>query len=171
MAFALILIGLVLVSVGIQNTQGQLGTLLLSDFTASGSSNSTSASNTTAPATSFWAYLAGIVVVGALGNITSLRTPSRLTLGLIMIVLLLSNSGFFQQLQQALANPQSNPNTAPALPLPTSGDSSSITGLAGNAAVSAGQSAASAVGSAVGSGLAGIGAGITPDSLISGLGN
>lgn len=102
MPFILILFGILLVVVGIRNTQGQLGSLLVSDFT--GTPN-------------FWYWVAAIFIIGALGYVDELKTPSRAMLALVLITLILSNRGFFanfvSQLQAGSATP---PPPGPANP-------------------------------------------------------
>ena len=56
----------------------------------------------------------GIAAVGALGYIEALRTLSRLFLALILISLVLSNRGFFAQLQAALKSGPIAPDAPPS---------------------------------------------------------
>lgn len=92
MALALFFIGLILVVSGIKGTQSQLATLLASEFT--GDNN-------------FWAFIVGIFFLGALGYYPPLRNTSRLLIGLVLVVLVLSNGGFWQKLTAAIGNPVS----------------------------------------------------------------
>jgi hypothetical protein len=88
MPYALVFAGLVLIITGINNTYVQLGSQLKSDFT--GDKN-------------FIMYAAALGGVGALGYINALRTFSHYFMALILISLVLSNKGFFQNLTAALS--------------------------------------------------------------------
>ena len=90
MPFALVLIGLMLIVAGARDTQTQLATQLSNDFTGQNS---------------FLYWVAGIGVVGTLGYVPKLQTFSRVAMALILIVLILSNGGFFQQFLTAIQNP------------------------------------------------------------------
>ena len=90
MPFALVLIGLMLIVAGARDTQTQLATQLSNDFTGQNS---------------FLYWIAGIGVVGTLGYVPKLQTFSRVAMALILIVLILSNGGFFQQFLAAIQNP------------------------------------------------------------------
>lgn len=98
MAFLLVLFGGVLVDVGIRNTADQLGALLKSDVPG------------------FVPWAGAMFIIGMLGYIKTLRTPSHILLGLVILVLFLSNHGIFANLQQAFTNPPapSTPETLPA---------------------------------------------------------
>jgi hypothetical protein len=98
--FVLAAVSAVLILSAIRDTQGQLASLLVHDFTGSGS---------------FLMWLAAIVAVGLLGYSPSLKTPSRLLLALIVLGILLSNQGVFAKLQQAVAQPAA-PSTPPPDP-------------------------------------------------------
>jgi hypothetical protein len=104
MPLALIIVGLVLVSTGVQGTQGQLAALIVSDFTGAGN---------------FFYFIVGIATVGALGYYSPLQNSSRLIILLLVIVLILSNRGFFAALQSAVSGASANKTPAPALPVPT----------------------------------------------------
>lgn len=90
MALALIIFGAAFAVVGIRGTQAQLGSLLASDFTGSGS---------------FVNWIIAIFAVGAIGYYTPLRGASRLFLLLILLVFVLSNRGLFARLQSASSAP------------------------------------------------------------------
>jgi hypothetical protein len=62
----------------------------------------------------FWAWAAAIWVIGAIGAIPDLRSVSNWALGLVIVVLVLVNGGFFTQAQALITNP---PGAAPAVPL------------------------------------------------------
>lgn len=95
MPFALVTIGLLLVITGFQNTYSQLGSQIAKDFT--GPANFT-----------YWIIALG--VVGALGYNDSLKPFSRAFMALIVVVIFLSNKGFFAALNQAI---QAGTSTSP----------------------------------------------------------
>jgi hypothetical protein len=103
MALGFILIGVVLVIVAIRNSYRQFGAQLASDFT--GPDN-------------FWYWIAAVAIIGAIGYVPYLRTPSRILLALILVVFLLKNgTGFFSNLQTALASaPQPSQTTTDQIP-------------------------------------------------------
>jgi hypothetical protein len=77
----------------VKNTQGQLITLIKGDFT--GKNN-------------FIYWMAAMLVLGGLGYIPAIKTPSRYLMALVLIVLVLKNKGgVFAQFVSALngANP------------------------------------------------------------------
>lgn len=92
MVVALIVVGLILVVVGIRGTQNELGALLADDFTGPGN---------------FWYFIFGIVFLGSLGYYPPLRNTSRLLIVLTLLVFMLSNGGFWQELRSAIENPVS----------------------------------------------------------------
>ena len=120
MPLALLLTGLTLTSVGIQGTQATLTGLLASDLTGAGS---------------FWYYIAGIFAVGSLGYYPPTQGVSRLLIVLIILVLLLSNEGFWVALQNgiktptAAAAPPATPTPQPNLVGASSGASALTSGL------------------------------------------
>lgn len=126
MPFVLIILGILLVVVGIRNTQGQLGSLIVGDFT--GTPN-------------FWYWIAAIFVIGALGYIDELKVPSRAMLALVLITLILSNKGFFAQFTSQLQSGSAQaPPAGPANPsvgggstsaAPSSGTQTSSGGVGG----------------------------------------
>jgi hypothetical protein len=85
MPFAFLIVGLVLVISAVRGTSSQLLTLLKGDFT--GSNN-------------FTAWMLAILLVGSLGYIKQIQPLSRAFLVLLVIVLLLSNGGFFAKFEQ-----------------------------------------------------------------------
>ena len=97
MPYVLLFIGAVLIISGIRNTQGQLGKLLISDFTGSGN---------------FIYWIVSIIVVGSIGYIDGFEKFSRAFMVLIVLALLLSNKGFFTQFVSALKSGTAQP--APA---------------------------------------------------------
>lgn len=82
MPFALIIVGLVMLVSSARNTQSQLWTLLVNDFT--GQHN-------------FVYWFVSIMAIGSVGYIKPLRPIANAFLTLVIIVLFLSNKGFFSQ--------------------------------------------------------------------------
>lgn len=95
MPFALVTAGLIMIITGATGCHKAFGNLLAGEF--SGNKN-------------FAYWLASIGAVGALGYVDALRTFSHVFMTLIIVVMLLSNQGFFAQLSQALS---SGPKTVP----------------------------------------------------------
>lgn len=95
MAVVFVIIGLALIISAIRNTWSTPSTglqaLLVSDFTSS--------ANGSVP---FGIWILAIFSIGALGYIPGFRTLSNGLLVLVIIVLLLSNSGFFGKFQKAV---------------------------------------------------------------------
>jgi len=87
MPFTFIIVGLFLIIASARGRAQDLFNLLHDDFVP-GSKGS-----------SFLPWLASILVIGSLGYIPQLRTFSRAFLVLLILVLLLSNKGFFAKLQ------------------------------------------------------------------------
>lgn len=124
MPYVLILVGGILLVSGIRNTYGQLWTLVKNDFTGTNS---------------FLPWIAAIAVVGGLGYVPKLRPLSIAFLTLLLLVLVLSNGGIFQKLQQFVTSGgATTPETvvAPVTPLsplpplsPQEQISSNISGL------------------------------------------
>lgn len=94
------MIGLILIITGILNTYSQLATQLQSDFTGS---------------KSFIVWIIALGAVGALGYIKDLRSFSHYFMALILIGLVLSNKGFFQNFTAAIKSGPKAP-TASAQP-------------------------------------------------------
>lgn len=105
MPVALLLIGALLVATGLRGTYPQLGALLAADFSGSGS---------------FWYFVFGVIIIGSIGNIPDFREISRLLIALIVVVYMLSNRGFWAQLQATLQNIQ----TTPSAPVPKTSNTS-----------------------------------------------
>lgn len=76
--------GIILIITGLKGDPAELFALMANDFT--GENNFT-----------YW--LIAMLVLGSLGYVSQLRQLSRLFVGLVVIVLLLDNKGFFAQLQ------------------------------------------------------------------------
>lgn len=90
MPFALLIIGAVLLVAGTRGTQDDLFNLVKADFT------------TQPGQPSFPHWMLAILVIGALGYVPALSKLSRAFLVLVIIVLFLSNGGFFQKFNQQL---------------------------------------------------------------------
>jgi hypothetical protein len=86
MPFVLLVVGLALVISAYQNTQSQLYALLVQDFTGQGS---------------FTVWVIAILVIGGLGYIKPIKPITDAFLILVIIVLFLSNGGFFAKFTQA----------------------------------------------------------------------
>jgi hypothetical protein len=107
MPFVLVLAGLLLIVTGAKGTYSQFGQQLSKDFTGDGN---------------FTYWIASIGAVGSIGYIDALKEVSRLFLALILIAMVLSNRGVFQQFQNALksgpskieSSPLAAPSTTPA---------------------------------------------------------
>lgn len=108
MPFVLLIIGVILCTAGVRNTQSQLFSLVKGDFT--GSNN-------------FIAWTLAILVIGGLGYIQPLRPLSRSFMVLVIVVLIIANSrsgapngGFFTELKTGLSSasaPSASTSTAP----------------------------------------------------------
>jgi hypothetical protein len=104
-ALALLIFGFAFVAIGVRNTLSTASRLVSTDFSGAGS---------------FWYFIAGIFIVGALGFYTPLRGASRGVILLLILVLILSNEGFFAQLLAALKSPAAaTADAAPAAPAPS----------------------------------------------------
>lgn len=99
MPFALVIIGLLMIITGINNTYAQFGSQLQTDFGGS---------------KGFIVWALALSAVGALGYIENLRTFSHYFMALILISFILSNKGVFQNLQAALAKGPTAPNAPPS---------------------------------------------------------
>lgn len=119
MAYALVIIGLLMILTGINNTYSQFATQLQTDFSGS---------------KSFIVWILALGSVGALGYIKDLRQFSHYFMALILISFILSNKGVFANLQAALAKgptaPTANPEPAGGISIPIT-----IVGNAANAAL------------------------------------
>lgn len=118
MPYALVIIGLILIVSGVRDTHTQLGAQLKQDLT--GSQN-------------FGQYALAIFAVGSLGYIDALRKFSTWFMALILIALVLSNRGFFNEFKKAVdAGPEApdRPSdvSTPADKLKAAGQGLSIAG-------------------------------------------
>jgi len=94
MPFLLILIGLMLVIVGVRDTQSELFGLLQNDFALPFSQ-------------SYLAWVFAIGLIGGLGYFKSIRPITNAFLVLVIVVLFLSNKGVFSKFisQTSIASP------------------------------------------------------------------
>lgn len=87
--------GIILVVAGVRNRiisgNPSLSSLLKDDFSG---------------AVPFWKWLLAILLIGAIGYIPNLAPISRAFMALVIVVFLLSNKGFFAELQKALSTNQ-----------------------------------------------------------------
>lgn len=90
MAFPVLLIGLVLVIAGFRGETDKVVETIREDFT--GRPN-------------FITWVAAIFAIGALGSIKSLRPVSDGLFVLVLLVLVLSNRGFFAELERQINAP------------------------------------------------------------------
>lgn len=144
MPFALLLIGLLMVVTGFQDTYVAFGQQIQKDFTGSGN---------------FTYWLLAIFLVGALGYVQGLENFSRAFMVLIIVAIFLNkgNSSFFSNFSSALSSGTTSSVDAVGQPLAGSGaasggsSASSSTGLLGSViskgATSLITSAVSAIGS------------------------
>jgi len=94
-AFVFIIVGVVFVVAGVRGTQKELWAQLQNDFSPNGEPQKSDPTKH-----SFLPWFSAILVIGALGYIEDLKPVSRAFLVLVIIVLFLSNNGFFAQLQK-----------------------------------------------------------------------
>lgn len=99
MPFAFLIVGIVFLIAGVRGEQDKLFTLLRSDFSQTGDKSS------------FIPWLVSILIVGSVGYIEPLKPLSRAFLVLLVVVLFLSNGGFFQQFTQQIYNPSQQQET------------------------------------------------------------
>lgn len=108
MPFFFILIGAALIVIGYRGTQKDFFALLKDDFSGPGN---------------FFVFAMAIFLVGLVGYVPKLKGISNAFMGLIIVVMLLSNKGFFakfsEQINTASNTPQDNsssPFTLPSIP-------------------------------------------------------
>lgn len=97
MPYALVIIGLLMIITGINNTYSQFAGQLQTDFGGS---------------RGFIVWAIALAAVGALGYINDLRTFSHYFMALILISFVLSNKGVFQNFQAALAKGPTAPQAS-----------------------------------------------------------
>jgi hypothetical protein len=93
MPFAFLIIGVVLVVAGVRDKTSELFSLLKQDFSGK---------------TSYEVWALSILVIGGLGYIKSLQGLSRAFMALVLIVLFVSNGGFFQQFNSEILSPSAS---------------------------------------------------------------
>lgn len=96
MPFAFLIVGVVLVAAGVRDKSSDLWQLVRGDF--EGDSN-------------YLRWALSILVIGSLGYIEPLKPVSRAFLFLLIVVLFLSNGGFFDKFNQDFFSP-SSPDTS-----------------------------------------------------------
>jgi hypothetical protein len=84
-------VGVLFLVSAVRGTQGSLLALLKDDFT--GQNN-------------FLIWIAAVAMIGLIGLVDDFRAVSNAFLGLIVLVILISNKGFFSQLTAGLATTQ-----------------------------------------------------------------
>lgn len=130
MPLALAFIGAIFIVAGIRGTYPALFSQLAADM----------------PGFAIW--LAAILAIGIIGYIPKAELPSRMLLGLVLLVMVISNKGAFANFVAAFKAPAAVPTTQPAAaplgPLPVNVFGSTSAGGAGGAA---------SIGSAIGGAL------------------
>jgi hypothetical protein len=96
MPLIFLILGILFLVLARNNTQGDFETLLKSEFSGS---------------QSFIVWVSALVILGLVGFWKPARPITDAAIGLIILVLILSNKGLFAQFNNALRNP-----TAPAVP-------------------------------------------------------
>ena len=109
MPLIFLIVGILFLVLARQGTQGDFETLLKSEFSGS---------------QSFIVWVSAIVILGLVGFWKPARPITDAGIGLILLVLILSNKGLFSQFNNALRNP-----AAPAVP--ASGDNPQAAGILG----------------------------------------
>ncbi len=94
MAYALIVIGLMLTIAGTRGKQNDLFTLVEGDFTGD---------------KSFIYWLIAIAIIGGVGYAPGLKGLSQAFMALVLIVLVLSNQGIFTNFTSALGKTTASP--------------------------------------------------------------
>jgi hypothetical protein len=101
MAFALLLVGLVMIVSAVRNTQDALVCLIKGDFTTTGSNTG-----------NFLYWVVALLIIGAVGYINKLKPVSDAFLVMIILALFLASGdpakmtggGFFKQFSSAIGN-------------------------------------------------------------------
>lgn len=101
MPFILIFIGLLLTIAGVRGQEKELLSLIKSDMTGDGSFKG-----------SYIAWILAIGAIGSLGYIKQIRPIANAFLVLIIVVLFLSNKGFFTQFYKQVQTLASNSGSA-----------------------------------------------------------
>lgn len=106
MPFFLLFIGILLVVVGAQGTQGKFFSLLVGDFTGPGN---------------FVYWVVSIILIGSLGFVKTIRPLSDAFLILVLLVFVISNRGFFNQFNTAIKSGTATAPTTKSDPLNSGG--------------------------------------------------
>jgi hypothetical protein len=146
MPLALIVIAALLIISAVRGTYQDLGSMLAADFTGGGAGFKGS----------FLAWIAAIGSIGALGTIPALRTPSHLLLGLILLVLFISQQGFFAQFAAALQQPLQPQQAVAEQPLPPAIPLLQVGGAGGSSSGGGGPLGALSQGLSIGKTLGGL---------------
>jgi hypothetical protein len=95
MPIALVIIGVFLLVAAVRWDSGgsEVWTLLRSDLEGKSVTTGKQTGN-------FFAWAAAIILIGAVGYVDELKPVANTMLALVIVVLLLSNNGFFAQLQK-----------------------------------------------------------------------
>lgn len=117
MPYALVIVGLLMIVTGINNTYSQFGAQLQADMTGSNNQGR-----------GFIVWVIALFLVGALGYINNLRTFSHYFMALILISMILANKGVFAQFQKALNSGPVAPTASPEPSAPSSGSTVPKTG-------------------------------------------
>lgn len=147
MPFALVFVGIILVTAGVRDKTSDLYTLVKGDIESNGSQKG------------YIYWMVAILIIGSLGYIDSLKSLSRAFMALVIVVLFLKagnpqaiGGGFFAQFFSALGlNPQSSvPNEdttlanivgstqfTPTSNLPSIGQDTTLSNIIGNISIPA----------------------------------
>lgn len=120
----MLIIGLVLVSTALKNTQHEFAQQLQTDVLGTGG---------------FLTWAAAILAIGAIGYLPGLRTASRYLLALLGVVIVVRNGGVFGNAQTALQQAISA-GPAPAIPAPSGSSGSSSSSSSSGSSGSSGDS-------------------------------
>lgn len=101
MPFAFAFVGLLIFVIGIRGTHREAIELIRADFTGQGN---------------FFTWIGAIMGIGALGYIKPIEPISKAFLSLVILVMFLSNEGFFARFQQQVFNRATPPATPTAAP-------------------------------------------------------
>lgn len=135
MIVGLLIVGVLLISSGLKGTEHELGQQLAGDMLGT---------------QGFIGWIAAIAVIGGLGYIPTLETPSRYLLALLLVVIVLRNGGVFQQAQQAIQSAAFQGPAHSVQTLPTSIDAPNAGGSGGGKSSSSGGGALGAIGQVAG---------------------
>jgi hypothetical protein len=122
MPLGFLILGAIVLVTALRNTHKQLGAMLAEDFSGTGS---------------FVYWIAALAIVGGLGYVPSFQAPSRALIVLLLVVLLLSNQGFFTQFSAALSTAQPLAPTAAGGVVLASATQSIIPGMPGAGGIDA----------------------------------